>query len=168
MFDEPPPVVPSNRSGIDELLCFKCDYRLQGLPHEGRCPECGEPIAATLEAVRLGEAGKRKKRVAQLGSAQLVAVLSLPPVLGIGWAGYEYARTRMSIESLGAVTLIAILFMCVVPLLFIAHWNVRPNSAERWRIHNLEIRWRQTRWIVYCVTGLLFVSCSTQCLAGPF
>lgn len=38
------PTVPSE----NDLLCEHCGYTLNGLPHDGRCPECGEPVADSL------------------------------------------------------------------------------------------------------------------------
>ena len=31
-----------------DLLCLKCEYNLRGLSTEGRCPECGIPIMASI------------------------------------------------------------------------------------------------------------------------
>ncbi|MCG3128491.1 MAG: hypothetical protein CHACPFDD_03380 [Phycisphaerae bacterium] len=36
--------------------CVRCDYLLVGLPLAGQCPECGQPIAATLAALAEREA----------------------------------------------------------------------------------------------------------------
>jgi len=33
-------------------LCEPCGYRISGLPVSGRCPECGEPVAASLPGAR--------------------------------------------------------------------------------------------------------------------
>jgi len=32
-------------SEVSGILCFRCDYDLQGLPEAGNCPECGLPVA---------------------------------------------------------------------------------------------------------------------------
>lgn len=33
----------------DDLLCVTCEYNLRTLQENGRCPECGTPVAHTLE-----------------------------------------------------------------------------------------------------------------------
>ena len=38
------PIVPSET----DLLCEGCGYTLNGLPHSGRCPECGKPVAESV------------------------------------------------------------------------------------------------------------------------
>jgi hypothetical protein len=38
------PVVPAE----SDLLCEECGYTLNGLPHSGRCPECGKPVAESI------------------------------------------------------------------------------------------------------------------------
>lgn len=38
----------------DDLLCERCGYRIQGLPHDGPCPECGRPIRSSLPDARAG------------------------------------------------------------------------------------------------------------------
>jgi uncharacterized repeat protein (TIGR04138 family) len=38
-----------------DLACVKCEYNLRGLMTDGKCPECGAPIEATLESVPPGE-----------------------------------------------------------------------------------------------------------------
>ncbi|HEY7118648.1 MAG TPA: hypothetical protein VH475_18805 [Tepidisphaeraceae bacterium] len=38
-----------------DLACINCEYNLRGLSTESRCPECGVPIAETLETIPSGE-----------------------------------------------------------------------------------------------------------------
>ena len=38
------PVVPAET----DILCERCGYTLNGLPESGNCPECGEPIVASI------------------------------------------------------------------------------------------------------------------------
>lgn len=36
-------------SGTEDLRCDRCGYRLRGLQPDGRCPECGLAIRASIE-----------------------------------------------------------------------------------------------------------------------
>src|SRR5438128_903575 len=36
-----------------DLLCEGCGYTLNGLPESGNCPECGKPIAQSIDAGRV-------------------------------------------------------------------------------------------------------------------
>ena len=42
------PIVPAE----SDILCEGCGYTLNGLPHSGRCPECGKPVAESTGARR--------------------------------------------------------------------------------------------------------------------
>jgi hypothetical protein len=42
-----------------ELPCAGCEYELHGLPRDGRCPECGEPVARALAGETLHHADPR-------------------------------------------------------------------------------------------------------------
>ena len=33
----------------DDAICLQCGYSIRGLPHGGRCPECGTPIERSLQ-----------------------------------------------------------------------------------------------------------------------
>ncbi len=33
----------------DDAICLQCGYSIRGLPHGGRCPECGTPIQRSLQ-----------------------------------------------------------------------------------------------------------------------
>ncbi len=48
-----PRVAPRVPEATD-LLCEKCGYVLNGLPENGRCPECGTPIEQSLGQQRIG------------------------------------------------------------------------------------------------------------------
>lgn len=39
------PLVADNLPAETDLLCEQCGYRINGLPDDGNCPECGTPVA---------------------------------------------------------------------------------------------------------------------------
>jgi hypothetical protein len=51
-----------------ELLCETCGYRLTGLPTDGRCPECGAPVADSLPSHRAPSAWEHAARWACVGA----------------------------------------------------------------------------------------------------
>lgn len=55
--------VPDNTA----LLCEYCGYNLTGLPQEGRCPECGRPVADSLPHWRGPCAWEQARSSADLG-----------------------------------------------------------------------------------------------------
>jgi hypothetical protein len=46
------PIVPAE----SDILCEGCGYTLNGLPEDGRCPECGKPVAESRDAARAAPA----------------------------------------------------------------------------------------------------------------
>jgi hypothetical protein len=46
------PSAAANVPAETDVLCEECGYRLTGLPPTGVCPECGEPISASLDPRR--------------------------------------------------------------------------------------------------------------------
>lgn len=44
---------------IDSLVCMRCGYALRGLDRRGRCPECGDSIAASAHADSIARLERR-------------------------------------------------------------------------------------------------------------
>lgn len=53
------PVHHHRESSVAELRCAGCGYDLRRLRPDGRCPECGRPIAESEEARRVRRRGRR-------------------------------------------------------------------------------------------------------------
>jgi hypothetical protein len=51
------PIVPAE----SDILCEACGYTLNGLPEDGRCPECGKPIAESVDAARMAPAWEHRE-----------------------------------------------------------------------------------------------------------
>src|SRR4051794_39289497 len=43
-----------------DILCEGCGYTLNGLPDDGRCPECGKPVAESVGARRTAPAWEQQ------------------------------------------------------------------------------------------------------------
>jgi hypothetical protein len=55
----PMPVVAAGEALAFDLPCAACTYNLRSLRPEGRCPECGEPVATSVHPDRLVFADRR-------------------------------------------------------------------------------------------------------------
>lgn len=111
--------------GVD-LHCFMCGYNLRSTARSSNCPECGTPIARSLDAGRLmfrGEAWLRAK-----ASAILWLMIALP-----GWG----VATIMSIFAGRLGTSAAI--MTVPPGILAAYltWKL-TNARKRYRCSGRE------------------------------
>jgi hypothetical protein len=81
-----------------DLLCEGCGYVLNGLPHDGRCPECGKAIAESLGRQRVGPAWDAAAAPASLVAVPLPAAASaiaLPAVKSVGFTGGFLRTTAM-------------------------------------------------------------------------
>lgn len=62
------------------LLCERCGYRIEGLPHERPCPECGRPVRSSLPSARPGSPWQKQGGQAT-GLRTTVAALRRPAAL---------------------------------------------------------------------------------------
>ena len=60
------PVVPAET----DLLCERCGYVLNGLPADGRCPECGTPLDESVNYRRHPPAWERARGWAKVFTAK--------------------------------------------------------------------------------------------------
>lgn len=92
----PPPPIPTHKTpspsrvvqedDSPERPCRNCGYNLFGLPNEGKCPECGEPIAASRKTSLIRDANP-----VWSGRVSLGAKLILAGVIGRFAAGFLLA-----------------------------------------------------------------------------
>ncbi len=73
-------------------LCKRCGYNLRTLTAEGRCPECGLEVAATLAQRYLRDADAGWLRRLSVGSALVLLGVTLAPVGLVAIAGAGIVR----------------------------------------------------------------------------
>jgi predicted RNA-binding Zn-ribbon protein involved in translation (DUF1610 family) len=93
---------PSN----EEAVCFSCGYSLVGLPREGLCPECGEPVARSYEGDRLVHSAPEYLRKLHLGVTLILVSVIGSIIVGfgtgvLGATGYGQAQLLSAILSAG-------------------------------------------------------------------
>ena len=63
----------------DDRVCRKCGYALLGLPFDGRCPECGTPVAASRDSDLLRYASREWLDKLVIGCRMIwIGMLGLP------------------------------------------------------------------------------------------
>ena len=76
--------------------CIHCGYNLRGLGDDGRCPECGDAVAATLAAERRRGAPadtRWLKRMREAGWCTVIAwIISLSLLLLLPAERYHWKR----------------------------------------------------------------------------
>jgi hypothetical protein len=117
-----------------ELACFGCLYDLRGQSADGRCPECGQPVAASTREDRWDRADARWQRGVRRGflwaAGEYAAVVA-------GWAG------QVAWPDTEWILLLAFALMAVTGV--VGGWTVtsaeltgrRDRSRMRWAIRGL-------------------------------
>ncbi len=76
---EPNPLAPA-------VPCRRCRYDLRGLPADGRCPECGTPVAVSIAGDRLRNADPAWLATLARGTRLILAAVAFLLACGIGGA----------------------------------------------------------------------------------
>lgn len=113
--------------------CYRCEYDLTGLPAEGECPECGEPVHPTQRHVDFFRAGSCMVAAMILGIGGCLAsplglfafVFSIPALCFSlahwkqrrdGFVPASSSRMPIVLTSLSALAIIAALLITIMYL----------------------------------------------------
>ncbi len=113
------------------LLCERCGYVIEGLPHEGACPECGKAIAESLPERRVGTPWQRGPSMVSLFATAWFTVRHPYGTLDVMRAG-EAANRRLRFAynaSAGGLVGLGVLAW-VVPMIFIPFVPGDKQSPE--------------------------------------
>ncbi len=113
----PPPSVAVSVDGriAEDKICIDCGYNLRGLKTDGRCPECGGEVAASLRGHELHHASLPWLRSVRRGfrlmrNALLLTLLAV--VLGIAvaavWDAFNPGEPRPLASSIAFVTVLVV------------------------------------------------------------
>ena len=153
---EPP--ADSARISAD-LPCAVCRYNLRSLPHDGRCPECGQPVAQSMQAQWLVFAPpKWVRRVARgvervltsvivLIGGWMVVALGYMLLLGVsnqGWVSSAAPRIWLA----AAYAVLAVLFL-VPALLGLADLSSTEPSLPKVRA--------RSRWVCVALRVMIWI-----------
>ena len=101
--DPPKPLPRSKRPATVEVErhCRRCGYDLRGLPADGRCPECGTPIADSGAGESLAFADADWLRRVALGCRVIFAAIAGGTLAGAAaaWAGGPAAQAAVAVAS---------------------------------------------------------------------
>lgn len=108
-----PPQLPRDDPLASELLCVSCGYDLRGLDVDGSCPECGRPIASSINPPG-ALAADRRWMTRATGSIRILARggaigLGCAPVLGL--VALLFEKTHLFGHAAGPSALLAILLL---------------------------------------------------------
>lgn len=132
---KPAPYTPAARFGdpfrVGNVTCVNCGYVLRGLRMDGRCPECGGEIRASLEEVRLRHAQPLRLRFVQCG----VIGMAVWPVVIVGACLFaaNAASTLLSLQVMigaGVWVTLAVLLVTIRPTRSAATYPV--DDLRRW------------------------------------
>lgn len=134
-----------------ELLCERCGYSIEGLPASTNCPECAEPVAASLPESRPGSAWQRSRGAAAWGRTVL-DLLRRP--------GRTIRSVRIEAERSARFrrvnVLLAAAILTVVPALTYAVQTVRHQAP--YSVRDLTWPWAESalRWAGLAIVLLVW------------
>jgi hypothetical protein len=104
-----------------DLFCLTCDYNLRMQPVDGRCPECGQPISATLNFPRLARAAPR----------WLTSLRDSTTLLIVGWALFGAFAATWPHPVVQAIGLTVPWALCWMAAWMLTRSEPRGSAAHR-------------------------------------
>jgi hypothetical protein len=123
-----PPVINAPAYITHDLPCLKCQYNLRTLSPDGRCPECGTPVAQTLAFQNVGDFRRlfRGTFLLWLLPAMKLAVVGLFVLAELSHSG-DIAGGCIAVAIFGMPVLHSVLFIWAALLLF----RAKPLQSRR-------------------------------------
>src|SRR3954447_6999775 len=87
--------IPEPAAQVADVPCRKCQYNLRSLPPDGRCPECGTPIAFSIQGdlIRFSD----PNWVQGLRCGAVVSVIAmLVSLVGSALVSFVFRRSQMA------------------------------------------------------------------------
>src|SRR5436190_11054973 len=157
---------PDERSLTFHLTCMQCHYRLRGLPADGVCPECGTPIAQSIqwwgEKLKRTPWWRRRPKppgpLLHTGDArwlrQLVLGTSALAATWVGLAAWLALRATSPWKSLAPDYML----LAVGLGYFVSAWLLTASERRA----DVPARWDAARWVL---RGAAFGVCAATFLA---
>lgn len=141
-----------------DITCVSCGYNLRSLTAEGRCPECGAPVEASLSDEAQQEYGKGRQRRVQLIVASIfngfLLYFSLACSGGCVWIVLTREPLTKELRQLG---IIFIWFVILAGLLWAPGFFLTfPVTSETWAMHGLAKKraWLRFGGLLYYLGGM--------------
>lgn len=153
---------PASQVGADRA-CIRCSYNLRGLPTDGRCPECGTPVADSLRGDYLAFAAP--EHLASIRAGLGLVLVGVPVYFVALVGGVLGAFVAQGILSPGEIGVLRHAAMLAPSALLLAgYWRLtRPEPGhDRFGVPT----W--ARRIIRVAAALQAAASGADVLASPF
>jgi len=160
-----------------DLLCEFCGYGLFGLPADAACPECGQPIAASIPTHRVGPAWQNRLslgnglatalsmisrpgetfRTMRLDGPALPArlfLLSIALIVGVGWGLFDLVvvgRGFLLAWVAGMAAAKTVLIMTYIETLGVTFFSKRRGWRVPFRLAERVTCYASVGWVIAAI-----------------